>query len=496
MFRNNLKVALRSLKKDKGFTIINISGLIVGLAACILIIVLVTDELSYDRYNIQADRIVRVNSECKFGGADLSLAITAPPLAAALVNNFPEIESVVRMTPVLGIRCKKGDAEIKEDNVLYSDPGIFGIFTLPMIEGDPATALKEPRSVVISESIAKKYFGRTNVVGQTLFFGNDSSNHKITGVIRDMPRQSHFKADFFLSMVSLQESKSNSWTAINYATYALLRPGTDYKKLQAKLPAFFKEQLNNVKFGVDAFEAGGNYYRIDLIPLTDIHLHSNRARELGVNGNIEYIYIFSAIALLILVMACVNFMNLSTARSSNRARDVGVRKVLGSPRIDLIARFLLESLLLTAIAAILAVFLAWGLLPLFNHLSGKELEITRQTFTWLLPSAVVGIAVIGVAAGAYPAFFLSAFQPIDVLKGKLTRGFKGGGLRSFLVVFQFAISIFLLISTMVVYNQLRYIQNKDLGYNRNQVLIVKNAGALGDARMLKQDNCQVSPMPH
>jgi len=260
MFNNNLKVALRSFKKDKGFTIINVSGLVLGLAACLLIVIFVTDELSYDRYNKQAGRIARVNSECKFGGADLSLAITAPPLAAALVNNFPEIESVVRMTPVLGIRCKKGDAEIKEDNVLYSDPGIFGIFTLPMIEGDPATALKEPRSVVISESIAKKYFNRTNVVGQTLFFGNDSSNHKITGVIRDMPRQSHFKADFFLSMASLRESKSNNWTAINYATYVLLRPGADYKKLQAKLPAFFKEQLNNAKFGVDAFEAGGNYY--------------------------------------------------------------------------------------------------------------------------------------------------------------------------------------------------------------------------------------------
>jgi putative ABC transport system permease protein len=390
------------------------------------------------------------------------------------------------------VRIKKGDAEIKEDNVIRSDASLFDVFTLPMIDGDPHTALKDPHSVVITESMAWKYFGRTAVVGQTLFFANDSLDYKITGVIRDVPRSSHFKADFFLSTADLPEINENNWTAMYYSTYIVLRPDADVQHLAVKLPAFFRHELNEARFGVDAFEAGGNYYRLSLIPLTDIHLHSNRSRELAPNSSFEYIYIFSAIALLILVMACVNFMNLSTARSAGRARDVGVRKVLGSSRPALIMRFLLESITVTAFAALLAILLSWLLLPLFNRLSGKEITISLSMLGWLLPSAVVGILVIGVAAGAYPAFFLSAFQPVDVLKGKLAGGFKGGGLRSFLVVFQFAMSVFLMISTGVVQDQLKYIRNKDLGYDRSQVLTIRNAGVLGDPGMIRQEMKQLS----
>ena len=487
MFKNAIKTALRSLLKNKGFTFLNIFGLALGLAVCLLIVFYVVDELSYDRYNVKASRIVRINSDMKFGGSTTSYAIAAPAVAAALKDNFPEVENVVRLTPVVNIRFKKGNEEISEEKGVYSDPSIFGIFTLPMIEGDPENALKEPNAVVITENIAKKYFNKSDVVGLTLTSANDNIIHKITGVIRNVPSQSHFNFDFFLSTATLPGINSSDWTNLNYNTYVLFKPGTDYKKFDAKLPAFFNKALGNINFDVAAFEAGGNYYRINFTPLTDIHLQSNRQRELGANSSIQYVYIFSVVGLFILLMACINFINLSTARSSNRAREVGVRKVLGSPRLYLIIQFIWESIMVTLAGIFIAVLVTWGLLPLFSQVSGKDLAITIQTLTWLLPSIFVCILVIGIVAGSYPAFFLSSFRPISVLKGKLSTGFKGGGLRSFLVVFQFTISIFLIISTMVVYNQLHYIQNKDLGFNRNHVLLVKNASALENPKILKRE---------
>jgi putative ABC transport system permease protein len=503
MLKTNLLLAFRGLRKDRGFTVINILGLALGIAVCLLIVFFVTDELRYDRYNTQADRIYRVNSETKFGGASLSLAICAPPVAGALATSFPEVADAVRLTAATSVRIKKGDIEIKEDRVLRADPGIFDVFTLPMIEGDPQTALQAPNSTVITESTAKKYFGRTDVVGKTLYFANEGKSYAIRGVIRDIPRQSHFQADIFIDMAGRELSESNNWTAINFNTYILLKPGADVRKLERQLPTFFAKKLNEIHFDVKAFEAGGNYYRLDLTPLTDIHLHSNRSRELGANGSIEYIYSFSAVALLVLIMAAVNFMNLSTARSAGRARDVGVRKVLGSSRGKLVFRFLLESILVTSFATLLAIGLAWALLPVFNRLSGKELKITAETLIPLIPITGLGILVIGTAAGAYPAFFLSGFRPKDVLKGKLAMGLKGGSFRSLLVVGQFAISIFLIISTGVIYRQLQYIRNKDLGFDRNQVMIIRNAGVPDNITALKQEmnrlpgvaECSVTTFP-
>jgi len=376
--------------------------------------------------------------------------------------------------------------------MVYADNSIFEVFTLPMIDGNPANALTEPHSVVITESTAKKYFDRTNVVGQVLTF-NDTAQFKITGVIKDIPRQSHFHFDFFISMPTLAESREDNWLSNNFHTYILLKSGVDYKSLEAKFPDFIRKhagpQLQSVIHAdFAAFEKSGSYDRFNLISIKKIHLESSREFELEANGNIEYVYIFSAIAIFILLIACVNFMNLSTARSANRAREVGVRKVLGSPRKFLIAQFLTESIMVTLIGAVIAVFAAWAFLPLFNQMSGKELTVTLQIFGWLVPALFIIIIVIGCLAGSYPAFFLSGFNPIVVLKGKLAAGFKGGMLRSFLVVFQFAISIFLIIGTLVIYNQLKYIQNKDLGYNRDQVLIVKNVGALATAaKTFKQE---------
>jgi putative ABC transport system permease protein len=497
MIKNYIKIAIRSLSKNKGFTAINVLGLALGLASCLLIMFYVFDELSYDKYNTKADRIYRVNEDIRFGGNSNSYAVAPAPLASALKNDFPEVEQVVRFRTRGNFQVKKGNQNIQEDRVVYADPAIFKVFTLPMIGGDPATALNDTHSVVITERTAQKYFNRTNVVGQVLTV-NDTSLYKITGVIKDIPKQSHFNYDLFLSMSSLPNSRDDSWFSSNYNTYVLLKPNADFNKFQAKIPAFFQAQsgpqLQSVLHLTFAkFEQGGNFFHLNFTPIKQIHLHSNRGGELGMNGDIEFIYMFSAIAIFILLIACVNFMNLSTARSANRAREVGVRKVLGSPRKYLIAQFLTESIIVTLVGAIIAFFAAWALLPMFNQMSGKELTITPQIMAWIIPLILLLVVVIGALAGSYPALFLSGFQPIEVLKGKLASGFKGGMLRSFLVVFQFTISIFLIIGTLVIYNQLKYIQNKDLGYNRNQVLTVWDLNVLGNrAKAFKQEIKQLS----
>jgi len=490
MLKNYIKTAFRSLLKNKGFTAINVLGLALGLATCLLIVFYVVDELSYDRYNTKADQIYRINSDMKYGGNSSSFAITPAPLAAAVASSFPEVEKTARMIQASNIQFKKGAENIPESKSIYADNSIFNIFTLPMVDGSPKNALTNPRSIVISERAALKYFGKTNVAGQYLTLVSGHVNYKITGVIRNIPEQSHFNFDYFLSRSPEDMKGDNDWNSFDFNTYLLLKKGTDKKAFEVKLNTLLRQH-----FGIANYEKlskGGNYVRLNLTPLTDIHLHSNRLYELGTNNSIQYVYIFSAIALFVLLIACINFMNLSTARSANRAREVGIRKVLGSSQKLLIWQFLCESILVTFISAVLAALAAWALLPLFNQLSGKELAISLQTLAWLIPTLLAIVMVVGILAGSYPAFYLSAFQPISVLKGKISTGFKSSVLRNFLVVFQFSISIFLIIGTLVIYNQLHYIRKKDLGFDRNQVLVVKNVQVLENPKTFKQQVKQLS----
>ncbi|OOQ61841.1 ABC transporter permease [Mucilaginibacter pedocola] len=479
MFKNYIKTAFRSLLKNKGFTAINILGLALGLCACLLIVFYVVDELSYDRYNTKHDRIFRVNSDLKLGENRKDYAVIMPPLAKTLIAEFPYVEDAVRVKNAYTIHVKKGDVNMVESKAAFADPSLFHVFTLPMLTGDAKTALAEPNSLVLTESTAVRYFGKTDVVGTTMTL-NENQNFKVTGVIKDLPKTSHFNFDFFLSMATWEDSRSNAWLRNDYTTYVLLKDKADAKKLSASLnPFLYKVSGDQMKkeigMSYNDFEKSGSYFRMDLIPLTDIHLKSNRIGELGANSTIQYVYIFSAIAIFILLIACVNFMNLSTARSANRAREVGVRKVLGSSRSFLVAQFLSESIMVTFFATIIALVFAVGLLPQFNQLAGKEMAVTSSTLIWLIPAAVFTVLFVGALAGSYPAFFLSAFQPIEVLKGKLSAGFKGGGLRSFLVVFQFGISVFLIMGTLVIKNQLNFIQTTNLGFNRDQVLVIQNA---------------------
>ncbi|MFC0514992.1 ABC transporter permease [Mucilaginibacter angelicae] len=495
MIRNYIKTAFRSLRKNVGFTAINVLGLSVGLATCLLIVLFVADELSYDKYNTKADRIFRLTENVKLNGREGSYAGSGEPFKAALQGNFPEIEKIARIIPTTSLFLspqkffvRNRNENIQERNVVFSESDLFDVFTLPMIDGNPATSLNEPHSAVITESTAKKYFNKVNVVGQTLTI-NDTSTYKITGVIKDLPSQSHFRYDFFLSFSSIPESHQHGWGFSGVHNYLLLKPGANVRKLEAELTKV--DEKNS--FNPSVWTSNGNYLKIELKPVTDIHLRSLSLYELDKGGSMQYVYIFSVISVFILLIACVNFMNLSTARSANRAKEVGVRKVLGSTRKYLIAQFLTESVLVTLLATVIAVVVAWMLMPVFNQMSGKTLAFTSQSAIWLFPSLVVVVLVVGFLAGSYPAFVLSAFQPIEVLKGKLATGFKGSFLRGFLVVFQFSISIFLIIGTLVIYNQLSFIHNKNLGFDRSQVLVVRNTNVLGkQAKILKQE---ISRMP-
>ena len=497
MIKNYFKIAFRNLWKHKGFSAINIFGLAVGIAVCLLIMLFVIDELSYDKFNSKADRIYRVDGDIKFGGTHFILAVAPDPMGPTLKKDYPQVEEYVRFRDNGGFRVKKGNENVQENKVIYTDSSLFDVFTLPIIAGDPKTALTDPKSVVITETIAKKYFNSTDIVGKTLVV-NDTGNYKISGVIKNIPTQSHFNFDFFVSMSTIDESRKNNWLSNNFNTYILLKEDADAKALEAQLETvtnkYVGEQAQQyLNMSMKEFKKMGNFDNYSLTPLTKIHLHSDKVAELGANGNLQYVYIFSAIGIFILLIACVNFMNLSTAHSSSRAKEVGVRKVLGSMKQSLVSQFLTESILISFIALLFAVAFAALLLPYFNQLAGKQIELGLLSKGWLIPSLLLLVLIVGLLAGSYPAFYLSAFQPISVLKGKLTAGFKSGWLRNSLVIFQFAISIILIIGTVVIYNQLQFIRNKELGFNREHVLVIKNTYSLGDqAKSFKNELQNIS----
>ncbi|MEO6818316.1 MAG: FtsX-like permease family protein [Ginsengibacter sp.] len=500
MIRNYFKIAYRNLVKSKGFSIINIIGLAAGLASCLLIILYVTDELSYDKFNKKIDHIYRIDSDIKFGGHNFVMASTPDPMGAALKSEFPQVKQYVRLRNHGGLMIKKDNQNIPEDRVILADSTLFDVFTLDMISGDSHTALVNPNSVVITEGMAQKYFpgfGNNEILGK-IFTVDDAPPLKITGIIKDVPKASHFHYDFFVSIYGRLDSyEIDKWANNNFNTYIVLNKNADPKKLSAQLDPFMMKKVSpsfkSMNLTEEEFKKQGNYLHYDLMPLNRIHLYSQKTGDLEANGNIKYVTIFSLIALFILLIACVNFMNLSTARSAGRAKEVGVRKVLGSLRKHLISQFLTESLLISFVAMVLAIIIAALLLPSFNSLSGKDFSLDSFLSPWLLPSLLLLVILVGLLAGTYPAFYLSSFKPVDVLKGKLAGGFKSSWLRSGLVIFQFAISIFLIIGTLVIYSQLNYIINKDIGYKRDQVLVIANTYTMGNStKVFKEELLKLS----
>jgi putative ABC transport system permease protein len=488
MFRNYLKIAFRSLRKSKGFTALNIIGLAAGLCVCLLIVLYVTDELSYDRYNVNADRIYRIDEDIYLNNTRYESATTSKFFGPTLVASYPKIQQMVRFRNPGDLAVRKGNVHVLDHHFVFADSTIFKVFTLPMIAGDPNTALNNPHSIVIDESAARRYFNSTDVIGRTLEVGiNNKQILKITGVIRDMPEQSQFHFSFISPLreaYNFNDPSDNDWVSNPYYTYILVQPGTTRAEVQKDVDEVVNLHISPALQGMfhtsgADLEKAGNHFRCRIFPFTDVHLRSNKSGELEANSNIQFVYIFSAIAVLILLIACVNFMNLSTARSANRAKEVGIRKVAGSTKGHLIIQFLTESVLLSLFSLVLALFIAVLLLPMFNQLAGKSLHPDALFSSRLLTILILLVLLVGCLAGSYPAFYLSSFQPIDVLKGKIAAGFKSSWLRSSLVVFQFFISIGLIVSTLVIYRQLHYIRNKEVGFNRDQVLVIHDTWPLG-----------------
>ncbi|HRO71181.1 MAG TPA: ABC transporter permease, partial [Chitinophagaceae bacterium] len=497
MFKNFFKIAWRNLVRKKVFSAINIIGLALGLAIFTLISLYVLDELSYDRYNELADRIYRVNTHIKVNGTGFNSNYTPAPMADALVTNYPRIEQTVRISGGNDMLVKKDDETLIEKNAFFADTNLFKVFTLDLLKGNPETALSNPNSMIISASMAKKYFNSLDVIGKTLKVDN-TDLYNITGVIKDMPSQSHLHFNFIKSMASLESSASNFWLSNSFMTYVLVRKGTTQAELDNYLEQTAKKYaepqlMNMVHSSFSDLEKNGGHFEYASIPLTKIHLYSQLSSEVESSGNIEYVYISAIIGLLILLIACINFMNLSTAQSAGRAKEVGVRKVIGSGRANLVKQFLTESLLTAMAAFIFSVILIILLIPLLNQLSGKEINLASGLYTWLFPALLCVALICGLLAGIYPAFILSAFDPIKILKGKFILNVRGYKLRNALVIFQFTTAIILITGTLVIYQQLNYIRNKNLGYDRDHVLVLNNAYALGEhTQTFKKEILQLS----
>ena len=500
MISNYIKTAWRNLNRQKTFTSINIVGLAIGLASCLLISIYVIDELSYDRFHNNAERIVRVVFKGEVPGGEIKEANVMPPTAKAIKSEMPEVEETTRLVqagrPIILMNGKK----FNEEEMAFVDPNFFDVFSFPITQGKAGNGFQNPNSIILTESVAKKYFGTVDVIGKEVVIKDSDKPFKIFAIAKDLPRNSHIQFDIFASMASYPNEKSTSWMESGFYTYAVLKEGTNYKALESKLPTLFEKYAGPqfpAAFGMSFkdYQKNGKL-GLHLQPLTDIHLHSDFNIDMSAPGDIRYVYIFSAIAVFMLIIASINFMNLSTASASKRSKEVGIRKVLGSGRKALTIQFLTESILLTFFSLVLALILSFLMLPAFNQLSGKELNIDFFSNWWILPLLLSIWLVVGLLAGSYPAFFLSSFKPVSVLKGKILPDNRGLGLRSGLVVFQFFISIGLIICTAVLYKQLDYIQHKKLGYDKNQVLVLQTWPLGKNEEVFKQKLMQDSRVLH
>ena len=500
MIKNYFKIALRNLSKNKVFSVINISGFAIGLTCFILITVFVVDELSYDKYPAQAENIYRVNLSVAGNGDVAVYPLVDVAVGEGIKNAFPEVKASTRIFSVSDF-VKYDDKQFKEEHLAFADSNFLQLFSIPLVEGNTTNALVQPNSIVVSRSFAKKYFGNGEAVGQSITVGTRNTIYKVTGVIDKVPANSHFHFDAFLSMSTFPNT-NKTWSNLGYYTYLLLNKNTDPKKLEAKFPQLVaKYVVPEIQhdMGVSLAEAqkSVNTFRFSLAPLTDIHLRSNTKFELEPNGDIQYVYIFSILALFILLLACVNFTNLSTARAIKRAREVGIRKVMGSVKKQLIVQFLSESVLFTFFSMLLSYVLIFLLLPYFNQLANKNISFDFFLNYKLILAVLLVSFIAGILAGIYPAFFLSSFNTIRVLKGASMQGSQKKPLRSSLIVFQFFVSTALIIATVIIYQQLHYIQNKKLGYDKDKVLFLPDARLLGKdqtafKQQLLQDNRVVS----
>jgi putative ABC transport system permease protein len=489
MIRNYFKTALRNIARNKLFTFLNILGLSLGLATTILILFWVQDELSYDKYHNNANDIYRVIGHFQLNGVTDNVATVSAPMAATLMQDYPDIVDACRMRQIGSRMITIDEQKFRAEEATYADSSFFTIFNIPILKGDQKNLLNHPNYIMLSETSAKRFYGKEDPIGKTLKIGTRS--YMVSGIYTDIPKNTHFNFEIILSMPSLEESFEQIWLSNNFHTYIRLHPETDINELETQMQEMVVTKLGSdiekyIGKTLDEFMGDGSAaYKLQ--KLTDIHLKSDLQAELEVNSDISNVYIFSFIAIFILVIACINFMNMSTARSEGRSREVGIRKVAGAVRGQIIFQYLLESFVITVLSYFLAMILVEIYLPSFNDLSGKNIDINYFDPQSLL--ILLGIIVsTSLISGSYPSFFLSSFQPIETLKGTFKSGKSSGRLRNVLVVIQFFTTIILISSSIFVYNQLTFIQNKKLGYEKEQLICLHNISTLGaKANTLKQE---------
>ena len=482
MLKNYFKIALRNLRKQKLYSFINILGLSVGLAFCVLVMLFINDELTYDQFHEKGDRIYRLYRQPLIEDQALDRDLYMPiPVGPAMQADFPQVEEFIRLTP-FGSNIIRYEGQLFEQSgLVFADPSIFNVFSFELLQGNPETALKKPYSVVITPETARKYFGEEQALGKSLQMGDGQNAFTVTGIVAPPPSNSHIQFDLLTSIYTYGDVAYFDWSWVwnGVATYVALHEQADVEQVRSGIPDIVNNNLpatfNRIGFSFDELIDNGGHWNYRLQPLTDVWLHSSAiGNPLGGSSNILYIYILGTAALFILIIACINFMNLATARSVNRGKEVGIRKTLGSTRGVLAGQFLVESLLYSAVAALLACLLVSLALPEFNNLAGKSLSFGLFEQPWIYGGLALLTLLVGLTAGSYPALALSSFKPADVLKGKSSSGSKGRQLRNALVVGQFAISLVLIIGTIIVYSQLDYMQSKDIGLDKEQVIVIKN----------------------
>jgi putative ABC transport system permease protein len=471
------------MRKQRGSVILNITGLAIGLTSFLFITLYVINELSYDRFHENYENIYRPKVVGRMSGGEIDQAITAAPMAQAMLNDYPEILRATRVTRMGAWLIRFGDKKFNEDGVLFADSTFFSVLDFKLLKGDPKTALVKPRSMVLTEEFSKKYFGKQDPMGQLISVEEDTILYTVTGVVQDVPDNSHIKFDMLASMSTYPGRANNQfWVSHNFYTYIVVKEGIEKSVLEEKLQGmvikYVGPQLQEfLGLSIDDFRKAGNDFRYVLEPLKDIHLKGAPQYNLEPPGSLSTVYIFAVIALMILVIAIINYVNLATAKSASRAKEVGVKKVSGVNRSGLVFQFLGESLIIVTIATLLAVILVYALTPSFNQLTGKEISVDLLNSITGIISLLLLIFVVGISAGFYPAFVLASFNPVEVLKGTLNPGSMSKTLRGILVVFQFTVSIIIIIGSIIVYDQLNFMTSKDLGFEKENLIVIRRPDA-------------------
>jgi putative ABC transport system permease protein len=484
MFKNLLKHSLRSFKRQRTYIIINILGLSIGITCSLLIALFVINEASFDKYNIKKDRIFRTILNGKISGQEVTIATSPAIMGPTMMKEFPEIEDFLRMTGKGPTILEYDNQTFTEDHMIEADSSFFNFFSIPVLKGDPANLLNAPHKVVLSETTAKKIFGTENPIDKSLKIGSDTVRYIVSGVMADIPGNSHFEANILGSFMTNPRSKNPVWLSNSFSTYFLLKPNTSHVTVDEKIPDLIikyvaPEVQQYLGVSIADFSKQGNKYRYYLQNLKDIHLDPSIQTEFKAASDPKFLIIFGSIAVLIVLIAAINFMNLSTAQASKRAKEVGIKKIGGSTRGMLITQFLSESFILSFISMIIAFILIKLTLPFFNNLLGSNLNLRLFGSWYIIPLLLLFTIVVGFLAGSYPALFLSSFNPYEVLKGSVKNSIKNGRLRRVLVVFQFAVSILLIVGTLIMYRQIKFMLNKDVGFDKEQLIVINRAGTLG-----------------